>query len=764
MADVNHPEEVTGPEGDVLTGILVGPVTGLRYQTPTMKGVTNKRGEFQYCAGETVSFLIGRLVLGAVPGSPRVNLAQLVRRVGGDIDKLHDLSVTNLARLVLTLDQDGDPENGVTIAQAVHDIVGSQVIMLDYPPGMHGDNPTGLNSFESNPVIVGLLERLNAEPGVFMAKTPRKLCAAAVARNALRRNIRGIVKTTDVKIPLRDGSFICADIFRPDDDGKHPVIMSMSFYGKSFYHECICNEADAVQKEEMEDRYFSGNPDSLQSENHETVNTGEWVPSGYVVIRMDSRGVCRSPGLQAPLSRQEAEDYYDGIEWAGVQPWSNGSVGLWGMSYVAMTQHNVASLQPPHLKAMIAQGTDSDPYNEYLCNGGLWSEAWWTWWWQIWSGKNHCGNRRQTDWMEHLRATPFDDRSVYGPHGKSFMRPEMDKATAAVWIVGPQTGIVIHHLGSSETFIRATGAKARKFDFVDAWFPDSYAPATVAAHKRFFDHWLKGIENGAMDGPPVRVQVRTGNATNVELHEDAWPIGRTRYTRLYLDASPSDWGGDGKRRDFMRILPAPAITESSAGYDAHLELGNPIPFPKGHVGGTPRWSTGISFVSDPIQEDMVLVGYMKVGLWVSSTSTDADVFVSLRVIDDQDREIRYESIVLPVDPEHVSPATHGVLKVSHRKLDEARTTEYLPVHTHAAADYAPLGKDEVVAIEVGLNPSTALVRKGHRLRLDIQPNPPDGIPSRIYDDSYHAGARNTVFTGPQYPSYLQLAVIPSTFG
>ena len=764
MADVIQAGALRDLEGDVLTGVFGGPVTGLRYQTPTVEGLTDERGEFRYRAGETVSFLIGRLVLGAVLGAPRINLAQLNSRVAGNIDKLHDLSLTNLARLFHTLDQDGNPENGVMIAPAVHDIVGSQVIMLDYPPGMHGDNQTGPGSFEGNPVIVGLLERLNAEPGVFTAKTPRKLCSAAAARNALRRNIRGIIKTTDVKIPLRDGSFVYADIFRPDDDGKHPVIMSMSFYGKSFYHECICSEADAVQKEEMEDRYFSGNPDSLQSENHETVNTSEWVPNGYVVIRMDARGVCRSPGFQAPLGRQEAEDYYDGIEWAGVQPWSNGSVGLWGMSYVAMAQHNVASLQPSHLKAMIAQGTDSDPYNEYLCNGGLWSEAWWTWWWKIWSGKNHCGERAQTDWLERLRATPFDDRSVYGPSSKSFMRPEMDKATAAVWIVGPQTGVVIHHLGSSETFIRATGAKARKFDFVDAWFPDSYRGETVAAHQRYFDYWLKGIENGAMDGPPVRIQVRTGNAANFELHEDTWPIARTSYTRLYLDASPSDWAGDGRRQDFRRILAAAAATENNASYDANLELGQPIPYPKGHVGGTPRWSTGICFVSDPMPEDLVLAGYMKVGLWVSSTSNDMDVFISLRVIDDQDREIRYESVVLPIDPEHISPATHGVLKVSHRKLDEARTTEYLPVHTHAAADHAPLEKDEIVAIEVGLSPSTALIRKGYRLRLDVQPNSPDGIPSRTYDKRYHVGARNTVYTGPQHPSYVQLSVVPPATG
>jgi uncharacterized protein len=747
--------------GESLVGVFAGPVAGLKYQTPTLTGLTNKRGEFRYQSGEAVTFLVGRLVLGTSAGAPRINLAQLVNRVAGNIEKLHDPSVTNLARLLQTLDQDGDSENGIAIAPAAHDIVGSKLIIFDPLPGIYGESTPAQDRFDHDPVVMGLLEELNATAGVFTAKAPRKLRPGAAARNELRRNVRGILKMTDVRIPLRDGSYVCGDVFRPAADGKYPVIMSMSFYGKSFYHECICGEADAFLKEEMEDRYFSGNPDGLQCENHETVNTSEWVPNGYVVIRIDSRGVCKSPGLQAPLSRQEAQDYYDAIEWAGGQPWCNGNVGLWGMSYVAMTQHNAASLRPPHLKAMIAQGTDSDPYNEYLSCGGLWSEAWWFWWWKIWSGKNHCGERRETDWMTRLRASPFNDPAVFGPHSQSFMKPQLEQATAAVWIVGPQTGAVLHQLGSSETFIRSTGAKARKFDFIDAWFPHSYYSTTVAAHMRFFDYWLKGIDNGVMNDPPVRVQVRTGTATYIELTEDTWPIARTRYTRLHLDASPSAWRGDGVRQNFLRISLTPPTADNSASYDAHLELGQPIPFPKGHVGGTPRWITGISFVSDPMPEDMMLAGYMKVGLWVASTSSDMDVHVSLRVIDEQDREIRYEALVMPIDPEHVHPVGYGPLKVSHRKLDAARSTEYWPVHTHTEDDYAPLQKDQIVAIEVGLNPSSALVKKGYRLRLDIQPNAPAGLPSRAYDESYHRGATNTIFTGPSHPGYLQLPVIPA---
>ena len=355
------------------------------------------------------------------------------------------------------------------------------------------------------------------------------------------------------------------------------------------------------EKEVLEDRFFSGNPDGQQYENHESVDSAVWVPEGYVCIRVDSRGVGRSPGLQAPFSVQQSEDYYDAIEWAGTQPWSNGKVGLWGMSYLAMTQHMVASLQPSHLKAMIAIGTDADLYNEATYGGGLFGVGFWDWWWKVMSGHNAVGARRETDWMARLRDTPFNDPQAYGPRGSIFMRPELEKATAPVWVVGPQTGVTIHQLGSSETYIHSTGASARRFDFVDAWFPGSYTQSSIAEHRQFFDHWLKGEDNGVMDAPPVRVQVRTGNGAHLVLHEQEWPIARTTYRRWYLDASPSDWTGDAHRNDLLRIVEDLPATEQNADYDAHLDLGRPIPAPIGHVGGTPRWSTGVSFVSDPMQ-------------------------------------------------------------------------------------------------------------------------------------------------------------------
>jgi predicted acyl esterase len=742
----------------VLTGVFAGPIAGLKYQTPTLSGVTNDSGEFQYRADEAITFLVGGIVLGATEAAPRLNLAQLANRVDGNVDRLLDPSVTNLARFVHTLDQAGSIESGVTIAPVVHELIGSAPINFSPPVMPMGQG--GAGDFANDPVLRQILETLNATPGVFNDKTPRTLCDAATSRNELRRNIRGIIKMTDVRIPLRDGSYVCADVFRPAAAGRYPIVMSKGFYGKSFYHDCICNDADVIRKEEMEDRYFTGNPDGAQYENHETVDTSVWVPEGYVCIRVDARGVCKSPGLQAPFSVQEAEDYYDAIEWAGTQAWSNGNVGLWGMSYLAMAQHSVASLQPPHLKAMIAQGTDADIYNEALYGGGIFGSGFWNWWWKIWSGNNHCGDRPETDWMARVLATPFNDINAYGPRGSIFMRPDMSKATAPVWIVGPQVGAIIHQLGSSETYIRSTAAKARKFDFTDAWFPGSYSKKSIAEHIRYFDYWLKGNDNGVMEEAPVRVQVRTGNGAHFVLHEHEWPIARTQYRRWYLDARPAEWQNDDRRPNMLRIVESQPVASGCAEYAADLDLGTPTLAPAGASDGTPRWSTGVSFISEPMQEDLLLAGYMKVGLWVQSSSEDMDVFVSLRVLDEHDREIRYESVVLPVDPVHIHPVGHGLLKVSRRKLDDERTTEYWPVHTHLEGDCAPLQRGEIVPVEIGLNPSTAMIRKGHRLLVDVQPYAPAGVPVRAYDRSYHVDAVNKLYTGPEHPSYLQLPIIP----
>jgi hypothetical protein len=140
-----------------------------------------------------------------------------------------------------------------------------------------------------------------------------------------------------------------------------------------------------------------------------------------------------------------------------------------------------------------------------------------------------------------------------------------------------------------------------------------------------------------------------------------------------------------------------------------------------------------------------------------------DIFVALRVLDEEDREVDFcGPAVIPGTSTHFYPLAKGWLRVSHRKLDAARSTGWRPKHTHLRADHAPLSEGEVVSVEVEIIPSTGLIRKGQRVRLDIEPYTGFAHGNRhTYDGSYHDGAQNTIYTGPRWPSYLQLPIVPA---
>lgn len=179
----------------------------------------------------------------------------------------------------------------------------------------------------------------------------------------------GMLIERDVEVPMPDGLILRADVFRPDDGGAVPVILTMGPYGKGLPY----REAHFAP---MWRWLISNHPEVLDGSSGEfmtweTVDPERWVPAGYAVVRVDSRGAGRSPGIMDILSPQETRDLYECIEWAGTQPWSSGKVGLCGISYYAMNQWWVAGLQPPHLAAMIPWEGASDYFREISRHGGI---------------------------------------------------------------------------------------------------------------------------------------------------------------------------------------------------------------------------------------------------------------------------------------------------------------------------------------------------------------------------------------------------------
>src|SRR5690606_27393362 len=185
----------------------------------------------------------------------------------------------------------------------------------------------------------------------------------------------GVIFEKDVPIQVRDGTVLRADVYRPDVQGGEtfPVLMSLSAYQKAM-DRILPHEAPFTHVERPE-------PDW-------------WVPRGYVVVFVDTRGTGASPGLADIWSMQEARDYYDAVEWGARQTWSNGKVGLIGVSYYAITQWNVASLQPPSLTTIVPWEGWADLYRDSVFHGGLFNQGFYGRWWLDVMGKQLLENTR----------------------------------------------------------------------------------------------------------------------------------------------------------------------------------------------------------------------------------------------------------------------------------------------------------------------------------------------------------------------------------
>src|SRR5438046_952015 len=172
----------------------------------------------------------------------------------------------------------------------------------------------------------------------------------------------------DWPITMDDGLVLRADVYLPRLEGKHPVSLTYGPYGKWLHFEDLYTEQWRTMVDKHPD-VPAGSTNTYQS--WEVVDPEKWVPDGYVCIRVDSRGAGRSPGVLDVWSARETKDFYDCIEWAAAQPWSNGRVGLCGISYYAMNQWHVAALEPPHLAAMIPWEGAADWYRDVHYHGGI---------------------------------------------------------------------------------------------------------------------------------------------------------------------------------------------------------------------------------------------------------------------------------------------------------------------------------------------------------------------------------------------------------
>ncbi|MEJ8816247.1 CocE/NonD family hydrolase [Variovorax ureilyticus] len=563
----------------------------------------------------------------------------------------------------------------------------------------------------------------------------------------------------DVEIAVSDGSVVRADIFRPDGDGPFPVLMSHGPYAKGLHF----REGFPMQWKGLTSDF----PEVLRGSsgryaNWETVDPERWVPFGYVCVRVDSRGAGRSPGVLDCWSLREIDDFCECIEWAANQPWSNGKIGLAGVSYYASTQWQVAARRPKHLAAICPFEGYTDMYRDACRHGGILNTFLMKWYPnQIANVQNGLGSR--------ARVNPNTGVSIAGPDDLSDEEllanrvdipaklleaelitdsyykertPDLAAIEVPVLSCGNWGGHGVHLRGNVQGWLGA-GSKQKWMEFHgrEHW-TEFYTDYGVALQKRFFDHFLKGENNGWDKEAPIRMLVRHVDRF-VQRTEQEWPLARTLWTRSYLDAAS------------FRLTSEPSRVEGQARFDG--------------LDGKASFSTA------PFEQETEVTGPVAATLYVSTTAKDADLFLTVRAYDTAGKEH-----LIVAASEFNAPLAQGWLRASHRKLDPVRSKPWQPVLVHDELQYLEPG--EIYELQVEIWPMSFVFPKGWRLVLTVgssdfqhdlpgpwpeiygkplrgssvllHDHPEDRTPERF-------GGEITIHTGGAHPSFLLLPVVPA---
>lgn len=572
---------------------------------------------------------------------------------------------------------------------------------------------------------------------------PEKLIlkAGSVRREGAMPLPCDILLERDVAIKLRDGVTIYADVFRPVGDEACPAILAWSPYGKEIGGQML----DDVPMR-------SGVPLSATSglEKFEGPDPAYWVAHGYAIVNPDKRGAYMSEGNLLYWGHEDALDGCDVIEWIASRPWSNGKVGMSGNSWLTVSQWFIAAERPEHLAAIAPWEGFCDHYRESGTRGGI----------------------PAPEFPEMIAETFASAHGMLEDQPRMIVeRPFMcdyweDKAARVenieipAYVVASYTNSVHTH-GSFAGFRRmASKEKWLRVHNTSEWF-DYYTPENVEDLRRFFDHYLKGIDNGWEQTPRVRLSVLNPGGTDiVGRTEEEFPLARTQYRKLYLSAADST---------LCTTLPdQQAVSEYQSDSVRH-EV-------------TYRYR---------MEKPTELTGYMKLHLWVSAPDHD-DMDLAVRV-----EKLSRDGQPLPDRTGNIIAAT-GLMRVSMRQLDEARSTEAEPYYTFTTEQKLKPG--EIVPVEIEIWPMGLYFDEGEILQLTVgayQPAnaaipfgsasisvPREGytfMPGQQVDmitvggnatqcadptevvvsPATHNAGRHRIYTGGRYDSYLYVPEIPN---
>ena len=515
----------------------------------------------------------------------------------------------------------------------------------------------------------------------------------------------------DVAVPVRGGTTIYVDVFRPAGPRPVPPLIAWSPYGK---------HADAPVTRLYPDSGVA--PGQLSGYTaFESPDPVHWTARGFAIINADIPGTWYSGGSATYLTADEAACGHELIEWAAAQPWSNGRVGMTGVSYLASAQWSIAATQPPHLAAINPWEGWSDTYREVARHGGIPETYFWPYIWQRWG----YGTGQVEDLAAENAAHPFFD-------GFWAARvADLARVTAPAFVVASWSDQGLHTRGTFEGFTRIGSPQKWLDAHGGKKWGYYYSLESLRRQQAFFDHFLHGADTEVTRWPRVRYEVRERAFAGARKPAADWPLPGTRYEQLFLDAAAGR---------LVRERPAAAV---SVAYDSEQA---------GHARGRATFDLVFAAATE-------LVGHTKLRVWMSAAhADDLDVFVALQKLDRYGDLVGFPFYAVFED----GPVALGWIRASHRELDEQQSTSWRPVLAHRR-ELKP-GPGQPVPLDIEILPSGTAFAPGETLRLVIQGRDiyryPRPLVQAFHDDSVNHGL-HLVHTGGRFDSHL---LVPRTAG
>ena len=362
--------------------------------------------------------------------------------------------------------------------------------------------------------------------------TPEERGGKPPSYSRIVENEHAMIIERDVAIPMRDGKQLYANIFRPADERPVPPIIAWSPYGKH-----VPFDPQRFLNAGVKDG------DTSQYTAFEAPDPVFWIPNGYAVITVDVGGTWYSEGTAHYLSPEEAQDFYDAIEWAGTQSWSNGRVGLSGVSYLAQLQWRVAELNPPHLAAINPWEGWTDTYREVATHGGIPDTHFWPTLWNRWGASK--------SWIEDLEAET-KEHPLFDDFWRS-KAADFSKITVPAFVVASWTDQGLHTRGTFEGFKHIASKQKYLLAHGQKKWAHYYVPENMLRKlQRLLRPFPQGCRQRGRSLAESSVEVRERNGVGKLRAENEWPLARTQYTKLYLDAADRP---DGRQRGHHRPRP-----------------------------------------------------------------------------------------------------------------------------------------------------------------------------------------------------------------